>query len=110
MQNLNRLLRPKSIAVIGGGVWCRSVIEQCKKVGFAGKIWPVYQKAKDVAGITAFNSVDDLPSAPDAAFIGVNRIATIGVTKSLSERGCGGAVCFASGFLEAAAQDEEGMA
>ena len=108
MQNLNRLLRPKSIAVIGGGVWCRSVIEQCKKVGFAGKIWPVYQKAKDVAGITAFNSVDDLPSAPDAAFIGVNRIATIGVTKSLSGRGCGGAVCFASGFLEAAAQDEEG--
>ena len=108
MQNLNRLLRPKSIAVIGGGVWCRSVIEQCKKVGFAGKIWPVYQKAKDVAGITAFNSVDDLPSAPDAAFIGVNRIATISVTKSLSGRGCGGAGCFASGLLEAAAEDEEG--
>ena len=108
MQDLNRLLRPKSIAVIGGGVWCRSVIEQCHKIGFAGKIWPVYPKAKDIAGLTSFNSVDDLPNAPDAAFVGVNRIATIGVTNSLSRRGCGGAVCFASGFLEAAAEDVEG--
>ncbi len=108
MLDLSRLLRPKSIAVVGGGFWCRSVVEQCQKIGFTGEIWPIHSKAKNVAGLPAFNSVDDLPSAPDATFIGVNRVATIGVTKSLSARGGGGAVCFASGFLEAAAEDEEG--
>ncbi len=29
--DLARLFKPKSIAVVGGGVWCRSVLEQCKK-------------------------------------------------------------------------------
>ncbi|WP_323775676.1 acetate--CoA ligase family protein [Leisingera sp.] len=108
MQSLNRLFRPKSIAVIGGGAWCRLVIEQCRKMGFEGTIWPVHPKADEVAALPAFKDVDSLPEAPDAAFIGVNRFATIKVVRALSARGAGGAVCFASGFLEAAAEDAEG--
>ena len=108
MQDLSRLLRPKSIAVIGGGMWCRSVIEQCQKFGFSGDLWPVHPRAKEVGGLPAFPSVDLLSQAPDAAFIGVNRNATIEVVKRLSSRQSGGAVCFASGFLEAQAEDEGG--
>ncbi|MEX0303758.1 MAG: acetate--CoA ligase family protein, partial [Leisingera sp.] len=108
MQSLNRLFRPKTIAVIGGGAWCRLVIEQCQKMGFEGTIWPVHPKADEVAGLPAFKDVDSLPDAPDAAFIGVNRFITIEVVRALSARGAGGAVCFASGFLEAAAEDAEG--
>ncbi|WP_435661532.1 acetate--CoA ligase family protein [Leisingera caerulea] len=108
MQSLNRLFRPKTIAVIGGGAWCRLVIEQCQKMGFEGTIWPVHPKAEEVAGLPAFKDADSLPEAPDAAFIGVNRFATIEVVQVLSARGAGGAVCFASGFLEAAAEDAEG--
>ena len=108
MQSLNRLFRPKTIAVIGGGAWCRLVIEQCQKMGFEGTIWPVHPKAEEVAGLPAFKDADSLPEAPDAAFIGVNRFATIEVVRALSARGAGGAVCFASGFLEAAAEDAEG--
>ncbi|WP_291732942.1 acetate--CoA ligase family protein [Leisingera sp. F5] len=108
MQSLNRLFRPKTIAVIGGGAWCRLVIEQCQKMGFEGTIWPVHPKAEEVAGLPAFKDVDSLPETPDAAFIGVNRFITIEVVRALSARGAGGAVCFASGFLEAAAEDAEG--
>ncbi|MBY6066257.1 acetate--CoA ligase family protein [Leisingera aquaemixtae] len=108
MQSLNRLFRPKTIAVIGGGAWCRLVIEQCQKMGFQGIIWPVHPKAEEVAGLPAYKDADSLPEAPDAAFIGVNRFATIEVVRALSARGAGGAVCFASGFLEAAAEDAEG--
>ncbi|KIC27794.1 acetate--CoA ligase family protein [Leisingera sp. ANG-M6] len=108
MQSLNRLFRPKTIAVIGGGAWCRLVIEQCQKMGFEGTIWPVHPKAEEVAGLPVFKDADSLPEAPDAAFIGVNRFATIEVVRALSARGAGGAVCFASGFLEAAAEDAEG--
>ncbi len=108
MGGLTRLLRPKSIAVVGGGTWCRSVIEQCEKIGFQGPIWPVHSTADHVAGHTAFRSIDYLPSAPDATFIGVNRHATVDVVKSLERRGGGGAVCFASGFLEAQAEASDG--
>lgn len=101
MANLHRLLRPRSVAVIGGGAWCANVIEQCAKVGFQGDIWPVHPKKSEVGGLPAFATLSDLPNAPDAAFIGVNRDATIEVVRELSAMNAGGAVCFASGFSEA---------
>ncbi|TNJ45085.1 acetate--CoA ligase family protein [Phaeobacter sp. B1627] len=108
MQSLTRLFRPKTIAVIGGGAWCSAVIEQCRKMGFPGEIWPVHPKAAEVAGLPAFADVGALPEAPDASFIGVNRFATVEIVAALAARGGGGAVCFASGFLEAEAEDAEG--
>ena len=105
--DLSRLLRPRSIAVIGGGAWCRSVIEQCQKMGFEGEIWPVHPEGGEIGGLPVFTSVDELPSAPDAAFIGVNRFATVELVQALSRTGAGGAVCFASGFLEAQAEDAD---
>ena len=107
-RDLSRLFRPKSIAVIGGGAWCRLVIEQCLKMGFEGDIWPVHPKATEMAGLPVYAHIEDLPGAPDASFIGVNRFITIEAVRLLSERGAGGAVCFASGFLEAQAEDAEG--
>ncbi|MRU14733.1 acetate--CoA ligase family protein [Roseovarius sp. A21] len=105
---LDRLLRPKSIAVIGGGAWCSSVIEQCRKIGFAGEIWPVHPKRNKVGGVAAFARLEDLPQAPDASFIGVNRHATIETVRLLREKEAGGAVCFASGFREAQAETGDG--
>ncbi len=100
-RDLSRLLRPKSIAVIGGG-WSVAVLEQCRKTGFTGDLWPVHPTREEVAGLPAFKSVNDLPHAPDVTFIGVNRDATIEVVRDLAARGAGGAVCFASGFAEVA--------
>ncbi len=95
-----RLLRPKSIAVVGGGEWCRAVIEQNRAMGFDGAIWPVHPRRDAIAGIPAYRDVGALPGAPDASFIGVNRHATIDTIRALNSRGAGGAVCFASGFRE----------
>ncbi|MBZ0128935.1 MAG: acetate--CoA ligase family protein [Rhodobacteraceae bacterium] len=107
-RDLGRLLRPNSIAVIGGGAWCRQVIAQCRKMGFQGPIWPVHPTASEVAGLPAFANLADLPGPPDATFIGVNRHATIETVRVLATMGAGGAVCFASGFLEAEAEDAQG--
>lgn len=106
--DLNRLLRPGQIAVIGGGAWCEEVIRQSVRAGYTGQIWPVHPKAKTVAGLTAYPNLDALPAAPDAAFVGINRRATIETVATLAKVGAGGAVCFASGFSEAAAEDEAG--
>ena len=98
--SLERLLNPKSIAVIGGGAWCEAVLQQYLDSDFDGLIYPVHPKRSEILGIAAYASVDDLPSPPDASFIGVNRNITIEVVRALSQMGAGGAVCFASGFQE----------
>ena len=100
MKDLNRLLRPKSIAVLGAG-WALNVIEQCRKMGFKGKVWPVHPTKAEIGGLKAYASLADLPEAPDATFIGVNRFATIEVVAGLAAMGAGGAICFASGWTEA---------
>ena len=98
---LRRLFSPKSVAVIGGGVWCRSVIEQLFKIDYKGKIFPVHPSKKEILGLKYFKDLEAVPANIDASFVGVNRNTTIEVVKKLNELNAGGAVCFASGFLEA---------
>jgi len=98
-QRLSRTLNPRSIALFGTSP-AQSVIEQCLKLGFKGNLWPVHPTRETLAGVNCFKSVSDLPSAPDVAFIAVNRHATIDVIAQLSKVGTGGAVCYASGFAE----------
>ena len=98
--DLKRLLRPNSIAVIGGLAAAR-VVEQCDRMAFSGEVWPVHPQRKEVAGRRAFRTIEDLPQAPDAAFVGVNRHAAIEAVAALSQGGAGGAICYASGFQEA---------
>ncbi|WP_299950881.1 acetate--CoA ligase family protein [uncultured Ruegeria sp.] len=107
-KDISRLLRPESIAVIGGGAWCQQVVLQSDRMGYSGNIWPVHPKATDIAGHKAYAQLEDLPAAPDAAFVGINRHATIEAVQVLSDMGSGGAVCFASGFSEATAEDKTG--
>ena len=101
---LDRLFAPASIAIFGGG-WAANVVEQLRKAGFEGDIWPVHPSRSQIGGVPAYAGIADLPRSPDCAFVGVNREATLDVLARLNDRGCGGAVCFASGFAEAGAGD-----
>jgi len=106
-RSLDRLIRPRTIAVFGGRE-ARRVIEQCDRMGFAGEIWPVHPTQESVLGRRCYRSVADLPDAPDAAFVGVNRTLTVEIVRDLAARGAGGAVCYASGFSEAVAELADG--
>jgi acyl-CoA synthetase (NDP forming) len=101
---LTRLFSPRSLAVFGGKA-AAELIGQARKLGFAGHIWPVHPRHGEVAGVKAFSRISDLPEVPDAAFIGVNRHASIDVAEELAALGVGGAVAYASGYAE---QGEEG--
>ncbi len=107
-RDLSRLLNPRSIAVIGGGAWCASIIGAAKRIGYDGEIFPVHPEGKEIAGVQSYRRLQDRPGQIDAAFVGINRHATIEMVRMLSERGAGGAVCFASGFSEARAEDAGG--
>jgi len=64
------LMNDLPIAVFGGG-WAANVVEQLLKAGFDGDIWPVHPKRETVHGVKDYQSLADLPAAPDAAWIGV---------------------------------------
>ncbi|WP_108883048.1 acetate--CoA ligase family protein [Anderseniella sp. Alg231-50] len=98
-QSLDRLLSPRSVAVVGGRV-AESVIGELLKLGFTGDIWPVNPKRDNMAGLACFPSLEDLPSVPDAAYIGVSREPAIAAVRTLRALGAGGAVCHAAGFSE----------
>ena len=102
-RDLTRILRPRTIAVLGGA-WAVAVIEQCRRMGFAGDIWPVHPTKSELARLPCFPSIEALPSSPDVAFVGVNRHLTVELVAALRAIGAGGAVCFASGFAEAGAE------
>ncbi len=101
MSRLARLLHPRSLAVIGGGTWGENVIRQARAFGFRGPIWPVHPTRPTVAGEPALHDISTLPAPPDAAYVAINRHATIDAISVLSRRGAGGAICLASGFREA---------
>ena len=107
-RSLSRLLNPKSIAVIGGGAWCESIIGAARQIGFKGDILPVHPSGKQIAGLTAIPHLEDWDGPIDAAFIGINRHATVEAVEVLKRLSAGGAVCFASGFSEAVAEDASG--
>lgn len=104
MRDLRRLLRPRSIAVLGSG-WAANVIEQCANMGFDGPVWPVHPTRDQISGVPCYRRLADLPHAPDATFIGVNRHATLDIVAELAAMGAGGATCFASGWEEAGEAD-----
>jgi len=98
-RDLTRLFRPRRIAVLGGG-WAANVVEQSQLMGFAGEIWPVHPSRDSIANVVCYKSLADLPTPPDAVFLGVNRHASIDIVRALSKMGAGGVICFASGFTE----------
>jgi acyl-CoA synthetase (NDP forming) len=97
--SIERLLKPRSIAVFGGAQ-AQEVIRQSDRMGYRGKIWPVHPTKTEILGRPVYRSVADLPASPDAAYVGVNRFLTIDIVRDLAARNAGGAVCYATGFVE----------
>ncbi|MEN8760662.1 MAG: acetate--CoA ligase family protein [Desulfobacterales bacterium] len=104
--SFERLLKPRTIAIFGGAQ-AQEVIRQSDLLGYKGEIWPVHPKNTEILGRKVYRSVKDLPESPDAAYVGVNRYLTVDIVRDLAEREAGGAVCYATGFIEAGKEGSE---
>ena len=102
-RNLRRLLKPRHVAVIGGRE-AETVAGECVRIGYRGPVWPVNPRRASMGGHRCFRSVEDLPQAPDAAFVAVPREAAIDTVARLAAMGAGGAVCHTAGFAETGAE------
>ena len=97
--NLERLLKPRHVAVIGGRD-AEVVATECARIGFSRPFWPVNPKRSEIGGHRCFRSVEDLPEPPDAVFLAVPRAPAIATLEKLAAMGAGGVVCYTAGFGE----------
>lgn len=107
--NLDRLLKPRHVAVIGGRD-AETVAAECKRIGFTGPFWPVNPKRSHIGGHPCFATLDDLPEAPDAVFLAVPKDAAIESLRKLRAMGAGGVVCYTAGFGETGTEGAEAEA
>ena len=97
--NLQRLFKPRHVAVVGGRE-AETVAGECARIGYRGPVWPVNPRRESIGGRPCFRSVEDLPEAPDAAFVAVPREVAVDTVARLAAMGAGGVVCHTAGFAE----------
>jgi acyl-CoA synthetase (NDP forming) len=109
-QQIDRLLRPKSVAVIGAsdrtGALGATLLNNLVQYEFAGDIYPVNPKRDELLGLKVYKSVQELPRGIDCAVLAIPRAFVLQTVGDLAERGCGAVVIYSAGFSEAG---EEGM-
>jgi acetate---CoA ligase (ADP-forming) len=98
--DIQRLIAPRSIALIGASVWTDAVAAGNVAIGYSGALWRVHPSRPSTAATTYYRSVAELPGAPDAAFLAVPNHEAPNVAAELAARGAGGFVCFTAGFSE----------
>ena len=101
---LQRLLAPRSLALIGGA-WADAALAASRVIGYAGEVWRIHPTRPSSDAQRYFRSVDELPAAPDAAFIAAPSREVPAIAAALARRGAGGFVCFAAGFSETATDE-----
>ena len=102
MSDLDRLLDPTTIAIVGLSAdrdkHGRRVLGHLRRLGFAGEVWGVNPRLPEVEGIEMFETVADLPHPPDLVVCAI----PAGAVGDVSEQsaGAGAMVVFAGGFSE----------
>jgi acyl-CoA synthetase (NDP forming) len=106
-EQLNRLLHPASIAVVGAstraGSFGERVIFNMKH--YAGRSFPVNARYQTIGDQTCYPTVADLPEVPDCAVITAPREAVEEIVLDCARAGVGGAIIFASGYAETGKED-----
>ncbi len=103
---MQRLFAPRSLALIGGA-WADAALAASAVIGYTGEVWRIHPSRPCADGQRYFRSVDELPRAPDAAFIAAPNREVPAIARALARRGAGGFVCFAAGFSETATAEGE---
>jgi acetyltransferase len=104
VRNLDSVLRPSSIALIGASRRERSigrvVARNLFNAGFDGPIMPVNPKERSIEGVLCYPDVASLPVTPDFAVIATPPDTVAGLIDALGRRGARGAVVITAGFGE----------
>lgn len=103
---LDRMFRPRSVALIGArrrdGSVGRVMVSNMIAGGFKGPIMPVNPKGGTLDGLTVYRDIADLPEAPDLAVIATPPDTVPDLIDRLGRAGTRAAVVLTAGFGEGA--------
>lgn len=104
MEALSRLLRPRSVAVIGAsGDPAKTAgrpVSYLLKHGFAGTVYPVNPKLDRIGELPCYRDVASLPEIPDVGIVLLGAERAHVAVRELADRGAAAAIVLASGYTE----------
>lgn len=102
VRDLEQLLKPQSIAVIGASNQPNrpgnAVMRNLLQGQFDGPIMPVTPHYKSVNGVLAYRSIDELPIVPDLAIVCTRATRVPAIILQLGRKGTRNAIVIASGL------------
>ena len=102
IRNLDATMNPRSVALIGAsdreGSVGRVVIENVVRGGYAGAIYPINPKHRELQGRRCYARVADLPEAPDLAVIMTPPQTVPDLIAELGAKGARAAVVLTAGL------------
>ncbi|MGH3487726.1 MAG: GNAT family N-acetyltransferase, partial [Actinopolymorphaceae bacterium] len=103
-RSVERLLTPRSVAVVGASrsrdKVGQTLVRNLVLGGFTGPVYAVNPAARAVAGVPAYGSVLDLPGEVDLAVVAVPADAVRDVVTDCAAKGIHGLIVVSSGFAE----------
>ncbi len=107
-RSIARLMRPRSVAVIGAsdsqGSVGRAVFRNLLAGGFDGPVYPVNPTTPHVASVPSFAAVTDIPDDVHLAVVAVAASEVAAVLGQCATKGVRGVVVIATGFSDAGTQ------
>src|SRR5690554_3990633 len=107
---LDAFFKANGIAIIGASEDPTKIggrpVYLLQKYGYKGAIYPVNPKGGTIQGLTAYQSVLDLPTAPDLALLVVPPAAVVSALKDCASRGVKAVAVLSAGFAEAGPEGE----
>src|SRR5580765_7450006 len=98
---LDRLFAPRSVALVGASPRPtsvgRTVLNNIRAGGFAGSIQLVNPRHREIEGVAAIKSIDDLPNAPDVV-ITAPAPEVPGLISAAGAKGCPAAIVITAGL------------
>ena len=108
MNSIDRLLQPRSVAVIGASAdptkTAGRPVSYLMKHAFGGKIYPVNPKVESIAGLKCYPDVASLPETPDVAIVLLGADRAHDAVRELAARGTVATIVLASGYTETGEQ------
>lgn len=104
MNAISRLLKPRSVAIIGAsadpGKTAGRPVSYLVKHGFTGAIYPVNPKVSRIGDLTCYPDIASLPAVPDVGIVLLGAERAHLAVRELAARGTAAAIVLASGFTE----------
>jgi acyl-CoA synthetase (NDP forming) len=105
---LERLLRPRHVAVVGASADPTKTtgrpVGYLLRHGFAGEVWPVNPRAEAIAGLRCYADVASLPGVPDVGVVLVGPERAEAALRDLAAKGAAAAIVLAGGYAEEGAE------